>query len=113
MSNTKPDATDPELVARYATVLIELVRHDYGWTGPDNGTGWPAHGEIVLGHVRSWEQFHRLVDANGYLEDADRAVGVVDPFCGPDYDVDLDELTAYVEFVNAAIAIAETELWVA
>lgn len=81
----------PTLVHKYATVLETLVRADI------------AADPARFGTARSWQDLHDVCDANDYLEEADRIIGIAPV---TDYLAD-----GYLTLTNTAIQMASTRLW--
>lgn len=82
--------TAPVPVEQFAALVAELVLWDY----PDTLSLTDRDGVPV----RSFEDLHRIVDANEYVADAELLYGVT--FTEGGYD-------AYCSYLNEAVGIAE------
>lgn len=85
--------TPPFTAEQYADRLIALVRADLALE-PDR-----------YGAARSWQDLHDVCDANEYFLDAEASFGYDFP------PADSPEWEPYIAVVNAAMKIAERELF--
>ena len=81
----------PTVVHKYGLILEQLVRDDI------------AADPARFGAARSWTDLHDVCDANDYLEEADRIIGIA-PVA--DYLAD-----GYLTLTNLAIQMASARLW--